>query len=54
MIVEYALRDTTKPVGVAGYNVRRGALPEPLRDSLPSAERLEAELSAVGRPAAAH
>ena len=44
MIVEYALRDTSKPMGVASYEVRRGALPEGLKDSLPSIERLEEEL----------
>jgi hypothetical protein len=44
VIVEYSLRDTTKPMGVAAYEVRRGALPEGLRECLPSVERIEAEL----------
>ena len=44
VIVEYSLRDTSKPMGVASYELRRGALPEGLRDSLPSVERIEAEL----------
>ena len=38
-------------MGVAGYEVRRGALPEGLRECLPSVERIEAELAA---PAVAH
>lgn len=44
VIVEYSLRDTTRPMGVASYQLRRDALPEPLRDSLPSVEQIEAEL----------
>lgn len=44
VIVEYSLRDTTKPMGVASYQLRRDALPEPLRKSLPSVEQIEAEL----------
>ena len=44
VVVEYSLRDTTKPMGVARYELRRGALPEELRQGLPSVERLEAEL----------
>jgi len=47
VIVEYSLRDTTKPMGVACYELRRGALPEELRQELPSVERLEAELQRV-------
>ncbi len=44
VIVEYSLRDTIKPMGVASYQLRRDALPNPLRDSLPSVELIEAEL----------
>src|SRR5262249_23807702 len=44
VIVEYSLRDTTKPMGVASYQLRRDTLPEALRGSLPSVEQLEAEL----------
>lgn len=44
VIVEYSLRDTSKPMGVATYELRRGALPEGLRESLPSSEQIEAEL----------
>ena len=43
VVVEYALRDTTKPIGVAGYTAGK-ALPPDLRDQLPSPERLEEEL----------
>jgi len=44
MIVEYALRDTSKPLGVAEYRIT-AALPERLQQNLPSIEDLEAELS---------
>lgn len=42
--VEYTLRDTTRPIGVAAY--RTETLPEAFRGSLPSIEELEAEVSA--------
>lgn len=41
IIVEYALRDSTKPIGVAEYKV----LPPEIADALPTAKQLEAELS---------
>ncbi len=44
LVVEYALRDFNKPMGVASYEHRREALPDALRESLPSAEQLRAEL----------
>ena len=44
VIVEYALRDLSKPIGVSAYQLTR-ALPEGLRGSLPTIEDLEAELS---------
>ncbi|MFO0929629.1 MAG: PDDEXK nuclease domain-containing protein [Gemmataceae bacterium] len=44
VVVEYSLRDTTKPMGVASYQLRRDALPAPLRDNLPSVEQIETEL----------
>jgi predicted nuclease of restriction endonuclease-like (RecB) superfamily len=47
VIVEYSLRDTSKPMGVANYELRRGALPPGLRESLPSAAQIEAELQKV-------
>jgi hypothetical protein len=43
VIVEYALKDTNKPMGVAEYQIST-ALPENLKGSLPSIEELEAEL----------
>jgi len=49
MIVEYALRDTSKPLGVAEYRIT-AALPEKLKENLPSIEDLEAELSETANP----
>ena len=46
VIVEYALRDTQKPIGVATYQLT-SALPERFRDQLPTIEELEAELHAL-------
>ena len=42
-IVEYALRDMSKPIGVSAYELTR-SLPENLRGSLPTIEEIEAEL----------
>ena len=42
VVVEYALRDTNKPVGVARYQLAK-ALPEALRDELPTADELSRE-----------
>ncbi len=42
-IVEYALRDMNKPIGVSTYQLR-DALPEKLKENLPTVEQLEAEL----------
>ena len=39
-IVEYALRDIAKRIGVSTYRVTR-QLPKPLRDEIPSIEDLE-------------
>jgi predicted nuclease of restriction endonuclease-like (RecB) superfamily len=45
LVVEYALRDLKKPIGVAQWETRLvTALPEELKGSLPSVEELEAEL----------
>jgi len=45
VVVEYALRDLTKPIGVAGWETTLAkVLPERYVDSLPSVEELEAEL----------
>jgi hypothetical protein len=56
VIVEYALRDSRKPMGVAQYRLSP-ALPEPLRKDLPTAEDLASvafdnapEPRAVSRP----
>jgi hypothetical protein len=43
IVVEYALRDTSKPIGVAGYTAGK-SLPADMHDQLPSPERLEEEL----------
>ncbi|KAB8332487.1 DUF1016 domain-containing protein [Scytonema tolypothrichoides VB-61278] len=45
-IVEYALRDMNKPIGVSTYQLR-DVLPEQLRGSLPTIEQLEAQLEAL-------
>jgi hypothetical protein len=44
MVVEYALRDVSKPLSVAEYRLAQ-ALPAALRSALPSVEELEAELA---------
>jgi predicted nuclease of restriction endonuclease-like (RecB) superfamily len=44
IVVEYALRDLKKPIGVAEWETRIvGALPEELKGSLPTVEEIEAE-----------
>jgi len=46
LLVEYALRDMAKPIGVARWETRLvESLPEELQGSLPTVEELEAELS---------
>jgi predicted nuclease of restriction endonuclease-like (RecB) superfamily len=46
IVVEYALRDLKKPIGVAGWETKIvEKLPEYLEGSLPSVEEIEAELS---------
>jgi predicted nuclease of restriction endonuclease-like (RecB) superfamily len=44
VIVEYTLRDLSKPIGVSAYQLTQ-ALPEALKGNLPSIEELEAELT---------
>ncbi len=44
MVVEYALRNLAKPMGIAEYRLSAG-LPEQLQDSLPTADELAGELS---------
>lgn len=46
IVVEYALRDLKKPIGVAGWETKIvEKLPANLKGSLPTVEELEAELS---------
>ncbi|MBC8520941.1 MAG: DUF1016 domain-containing protein [Methanomicrobia archaeon] len=42
-VVEYALKDVHKPIGVSEYIITRN-LPDELKSSLPSIEEIEAEL----------
>jgi predicted nuclease of restriction endonuclease-like (RecB) superfamily len=44
ILAEYALRDMTKPIGLAEYRLQ-DALPENLQTALPTIEELEAELA---------
>jgi predicted nuclease of restriction endonuclease-like (RecB) superfamily len=44
VFAEYALRDTTKPMGIAEYRLKK-ALPKQLEASLPSIAQIEAELT---------
>ncbi len=44
VLVEYALRDMTKPIGVSQYTLTR-VIPADLKTSLPTIEELETELS---------
>jgi predicted nuclease of restriction endonuclease-like (RecB) superfamily len=48
IVVEYALRNSQKPIGVATYTFTK-SLPESLRGKLPSAEAIEAALGANPR-----
>jgi predicted nuclease of restriction endonuclease-like (RecB) superfamily len=51
VIVEYSLRDTSKPIGVSAYKLLE-KLPARLKGSLPTIEQLEAGLGAEkGKPA---
>lgn len=46
IVVEYALRDNLKPIGVASYETRMmESLPENLKGSLPTVEEIEAEFA---------
>lgn len=46
VVVEYALRDLAKPIGVAGWETQLvETLPESLKGSLPTIEEIEAELA---------
>jgi predicted nuclease of restriction endonuclease-like (RecB) superfamily len=51
IVVEYALRDLNKPIGVAEWATRIvETLPEDLRGSLPTVEEIEAELATEPEP----
>jgi len=43
LVAEYALRDSSKPIGIAEYKIRE-LLPENIRGEIPSIEELEAEI----------
>jgi predicted nuclease of restriction endonuclease-like (RecB) superfamily len=43
LVAEYALRDTTKSIGIAEYKINK-ILPENIRGELPTIEELEAEI----------
>ena len=45
-VVEYALRDMSKPIGISSYELTR-VLPENLRGNLPTIEEIEAELKSL-------
>ena len=46
MVVEYALRDLAKPLGVADWETRLfDTLPDDLKGTLPTIEEIEAEFS---------
>ncbi len=52
LIVEYALRDVKKPIGVAEWRTRLvESLPKKLQSSLPTAKQIEAELAVQLQPA---
>jgi predicted nuclease of restriction endonuclease-like (RecB) superfamily/GH25 family lysozyme M1 (1,4-beta-N-acetylmuramidase) len=46
VLAEYALRDMTKPIGLAEYQITKN-LPEEIKTALPTIEELEAELSKI-------
>jgi hypothetical protein len=50
LVIEYALRDVRKPIGVAQWETRIvESLPKELKGKLPTVEDLEAELAPKGR-----
>ena len=49
IVAEYTLRDTTKPMGIAEYQLLE-SLPHPLQTNLPSIEEIEAELAGETLP----
>lgn len=50
LVVEYALQDMTKPMGVSSFSVRLlESLPEKLKGQLPTVEQLEAEMESASK-----
>lgn len=49
ILAEYALRGSSKPIGVSEYELTR-SLPETLESALPTIEEIEAELGEVTDP----
>ena len=49
VVVEYALRDVAKPIGISGFR-HLESLPERWRGSLPSVEKFEAEIGPLAVP----
>ena len=47
VLVEYALRDMSKPIGLSEYQLTK-AIPDQIKTSLPTIEVLEAELRKIG------
>jgi predicted nuclease of restriction endonuclease-like (RecB) superfamily len=45
-VVEYALRDLNKPIGISTYQLK-DSLPEPLKGNLPTIEELETQLNVL-------
>ncbi len=43
-MVEYALRDVNKPIGISTYQLKN-ALPESLKGNLPTIEELKTQLN---------
>ena len=49
-VVEYALRDMTKPIGVSSFSTQlMESLPEKLKGQLPTVEQLEAEMETASK-----
>jgi hypothetical protein len=46
IVVEYALKDATLPIGVSSYNVTR-SVPNRLQGQLPSADQIAALLEGI-------
>lgn len=50
LVVEYALQDMTKPIGVSSFSIQlMESLPEKLKGQLPTVEQLEAEMQTASK-----